>query len=63
MLWFEPFSLAHLLCHPPRPWLPCPVQVSIDYNAGFTGALAALNQAPVSYGYCKSKGLQRQKKG
>ena len=38
-------------------------EVAIDYNAGFTGALAGLKQAPVDYGYCRAQGLQRMKRG
>ncbi|GBF96180.1 endoglucanase A, partial [Raphidocelis subcapitata] len=38
-------------------------EVAIDYNAGFTGALAGLKQAPIDYAACKAKGLGRQKRG
>ncbi|KAI8474345.1 MAG: endo-beta-1,4-glucanase [Monoraphidium minutum] len=38
-------------------------EVAIDYNSGFTGALAGLKQAGVDYDWCKSKGMRREKKG
>ncbi|WIA17948.1 hypothetical protein OEZ85_009440 [Tetradesmus obliquus] len=38
-------------------------EVAIDYNSGFTGALAALNTASISYDQCVAKGLKRQKLG
>eukprot|EP00775_Hariotina_reticulata_P004914 gene4914-5158_t len=34
-------------------------EVAIDYNAGFTGALAGLNVASINYSQCLVKGLKR----